>query len=156
MNNTLWCISILNNNHLLRANGKHVGWIFEIYVKDKKRKWRDKGDVEVHTCLSTRGYSFLKHCTPSPSTGHLNSNSAVRTHTVGVSVHFSPYLTLPASLTLLSAGYLIIRQFLSVATYCSRALGPLDNCVLLKSPKVCACVRVWFYIWLQKGHWIIQ
>lgn len=48
--------------------------------------------------------------------------------------------SIPRSLS--SLGYLIIRQFLAVATYCSGVLGLPDYRVSLKSPKVCTPVCV--------------
>lgn len=74
---------------------------FGLYVKEKKKNGEEKGAVEEYTCLSARGHFLIKHCTPSPSTGHLNSNSAVHTHSANVSLflHFTVRLSLPLALS---------------------------------------------------------
>lgn len=64
-----------------------------LYVKEKKRKWCEKGAVEEYTCLSARGHFLIKHCTPSPSTGHPNSNSAVHAHSVSLSPFYCTSLS---------------------------------------------------------------
>lgn len=71
-----------------------------LHVKEKKRKWRGKGAVKEYTCLSARGHFLIKHCTPSPSTGHLNSNSAVHTHSANASLSAFLHFTVGLSLSL--------------------------------------------------------
>lgn len=81
-----------------------------MYVEDKKRIQK-KGDVEEYTCLSARGYFLLKHCTPSPSTGHLKGNNAA--HTLSASVSLSLLtcicLSLSPSFALSISVYLVSR-----------------------------------------------
>lgn len=60
----------------------------------RKENGEEKGTVEEYTCLSARGHFLIKHCTPSPSTGHLNSNSAVHTHSADFSLSISRSLSL--------------------------------------------------------------
>ena len=74
---------------------------------------------------------------------------------LSLSLSLSPFdcMSLSPSLprSLLSLGYLIIRQFLAVATYCSGVLGLPDYRVSLKSPKVCVlrvCASVWVSVTL--------
>lgn len=61
-----------------------VGWGALVCQGKEKKMERGKGGVEEYTCLSARGHFLIKHCTPSPSTGHLNSNSAVHIHSADV------------------------------------------------------------------------
>lgn len=126
------------------GGGEVCGWV----SRREEGKQRGKGAVEESTCLAARGHFLIKHCTPSPSTGHLNSNSAAHTRSAGdsLSPSLSPFdcMSLSPSIprSLSSLGYLIIRQFLAVATYCSGVLGLPDYRVSLKSPKVCTPVCV--------------
>lgn len=90
-----------------RIREMEVG-VVRVVCQGKEKNPGRKGAEEEYTCLSARGHFFIKHCTPPPSTGHLNSNSAVHTHCVNTK------LALSLSLSLLTPS-LIIRQFLTVA-----------------------------------------
>lgn len=102
------------------------------------RKWRGKGAVEEHTCLSARGP--LPHktlCTIPIYRSSQQQQYGCHCLSPPGRVLAQP-LSVTPSQSLSSLRYLIIRQFLALATCCSRVLCLPDYRASLKSPsKVC-------------------
>lgn len=89
---------------------------FRLCVGKRTRNWT--GITQEHTCLSV--HFLIKYCTPTPSTGHLYSNSTVHTGSASLSRSFFFFSIL---LSLVILRYLIMKESLSLATHSNRSFS---------------------------------
>lgn len=144
MNGTIWHIQYFFNIDIFYSlYGKH-GWRgVWVVCQGKEKKWRGKRCCgRVHMFISQ---GPLPHKTLYTIPIYRSSEQQqCRSHSLCQCLSLSPFYctSLSPSRSLVILGYLIIRQFLSLATYCSRVLGLPDYRVSLESPKVCMRVCV--------------
>lgn len=103
-------------------------WEWGLHVKEKKRTQRSERSGRIHMFISQG---------PDPQK---------TLYTIPIYRSSEQQQCCSHRLALPSLVYLIIRQFLSLAAYCSRVLGLPDEI-----PKVCVCVCVWLYLTSKGG-----